>query len=154
MTTKKLQLSVYDYYSKMNQYANELAATGPPHCDDEFVAYLLVSLDKDYNPVFTAIIARPDPISPSELFTQLTSFEQHTSLQAHNSSGASLSAMNVTRGCSFSSGCGYGSVDQGHGHGRSSHGNSNSSSRPPHSSGNSRSQCQVCLKIGHTTDRC
>jgi hypothetical protein len=160
MTMRKLQLSVSDYYSKMSQYADELATIGAPLCEDEFVAYLLACLNEDYNPVFTAKITRPDPISPSELFTQLLIFEQHTSLQAHNSSGASSSAMTTSHGHGFSSGHGYGSVDRGHEHGcghgrgRSSCGTSNNGSKTPCSSTNSQPQCQVCLIIGHTTNRC
>jgi hypothetical protein len=79
-TTKKLHLSFTDYYSKMCHYADELAATGAPLRDDELIAYVLAGLNEDYNPVFTAIVARTDPITPSELYAQLLSFEQHTSL--------------------------------------------------------------------------
>jgi hypothetical protein len=79
-TTKKNQLSVSDYYAKMSTYADELAASGTPLCDDEFVAYLLAGLDEEFNPVFTAVVARVDPIKPSELFSQLLSFKNHTNL--------------------------------------------------------------------------
>jgi hypothetical protein len=53
-TTKKLHISVTDYYAKMCQLADELAATRAPLHDDELVTYILDSLDKDYNVVFTA----------------------------------------------------------------------------------------------------
>jgi hypothetical protein len=80
--TKKLHLSVTDYYAKMCHYANELVATGAPLRDDELVAYILAGLDEDYNSVFTTIVARTrtDPITPSGLYSQLLSFEQHTFL--------------------------------------------------------------------------
>jgi hypothetical protein len=91
-TTKKLHLSMTDYYSKMCQYANNLAVTGAPLHDDELVVYILGGLDQDYNLVFIAVVARTDPISPSELYSQLLSFEQHVSLQAHQTSGSSSSA--------------------------------------------------------------
>jgi hypothetical protein len=81
-TTKKTHLSIADYYSKMCQYAYDLATLGPPLHDDELVAYLLASLDEECNSVFTAVVARVDPISPSELYAQLLNFEQHTHLQA------------------------------------------------------------------------
>jgi hypothetical protein len=109
--------------------------TRAPLCDDELVAYILAGLDEDYNPVFTAVVARNDPISPSELYSQLLSFEQHVSLQAHQMSGSSSSAMTATHGRGFSNGRGYGGSDRGRGR----------SSRP---------QCQVCLKIGHTSNNC
>jgi hypothetical protein len=92
-TTKKNQLPVSDYYAKMCAYADELATSGTPLHDDEFVAYLLAGLDEDYNLVLTAVVARVDPITPSELYSQLLSFEQHTNLQAHASTGGASSAM-------------------------------------------------------------
>jgi hypothetical protein len=64
-----------EYYTKMSAFADDLAASGTPLRDDEFVAYLLVGLDEAYNPVFMAFVARADPISPDELYSQLLSFE-------------------------------------------------------------------------------
>jgi hypothetical protein len=64
----------------MCQYVDEIAAIGASLHDDELVTYILVGLDEYYNPVFTAVVARTDPINPSELYAQLLSFEQHTSL--------------------------------------------------------------------------
>jgi hypothetical protein len=130
-----------DYYGKMCQYADELAAIGAPLRDDELIAYLLAGLDEDYNPVFTAVVAQQDPISPSELYAQLLSFEQHTSLQAHNSSGGASSAMAASRGHGYIGGHSS-SSDRGHGHrcgcGHFSRGSfSNTNSRHPRSSGNS-----------------
>jgi hypothetical protein len=78
-TTKKYQLSISDYYDKMCHYVDDLAASSLLW-DDELVAYLLIGLDEFFNPIFTAIVARVDPISPSELYSQLLSFEQHTKL--------------------------------------------------------------------------
>jgi hypothetical protein len=52
-TTRKNPLSISDYYAKMSQLADDLAASGTPLHDDEFIAYLLTGLDKDYNLVFT-----------------------------------------------------------------------------------------------------
>jgi hypothetical protein len=67
-TTKKNQLSVSDYYAKMCHYADELATSGTALRDDELVAYLLAGLDAEYNSVFTVVVARVDPITPSELY--------------------------------------------------------------------------------------
>jgi hypothetical protein len=97
-TTKIHQLSILDYYAKVLQLADDLAALGTHLRDDEFIAYLLAGLDKEYNPVFTTVVARVDPISPSDLYTQLFSFEQHTTLQVAASSGGSSSAMVATHG--------------------------------------------------------
>jgi hypothetical protein len=89
-TTKKNQLTVSDYYAKMSHFVDELAASVTPLCDSVLVTYLLVGLDEDFNLVFTSMVARVDPITPNELYTQLLSFEHHTNLQAHNSSGGHL----------------------------------------------------------------
>jgi hypothetical protein len=113
--TKKLQLSVSDYYTKMWQYVDELAATGAPLHDDELITYLLVGLGEDYNPVFTTVVARTDPILPRELYAQLLSFEQHTSLQAHDIPGSPPSAMMASRGHGYSGECDSSGGDCGHG---------------------------------------
>jgi hypothetical protein len=67
-TTKKHYMFLSDYYVKMSQFVDVLVASGTPLCDDEFVAYLLADLDEEYNPVFTAVVARVDPISPIDLY--------------------------------------------------------------------------------------
>jgi hypothetical protein len=61
---KKNQLSVSDYYSKMSQFVDDLAASGALLRDAELVAYLLSGMDEAYNPVFTSIVACVDPIIP------------------------------------------------------------------------------------------
>jgi hypothetical protein len=67
-TTRNNQLSVSNYYAKMSQLADDLAASRTPLRDDEFVAYLLAGLDEDYNSVFTSVVTRADPLTPSELY--------------------------------------------------------------------------------------
>jgi hypothetical protein len=100
-TAKKNQLSLSDYYAKMSHYADELAASGAPLHDDELVAYLLTGLDEDFNSVFTAVVARVDPMNPSELYAQLLSFEQHIKLQVRTSGGSSSTmTMSCGRGSS------------------------------------------------------
>jgi hypothetical protein len=76
-------------------------------------------------------------------------------LQAATTSRGSSSVMAATRGRGSFGGRGYGSTDRGRGHsrGHSSRGGGNNRARRG-SSKLSRAQCQVCLKIGHTTDNC
>jgi hypothetical protein len=80
-TTKKNHLSISNYYGKMCQYADDLTTSGTPLRNKELVLYLLTGLDEGYNSMFTSVVGRTDPITPSELYSQLLSFEQHTSLQ-------------------------------------------------------------------------
>jgi hypothetical protein len=97
----------------MTHYADKLAVSGAPLRDDELIAYLLTNLDEDYNMVFTNVVARVNPISPSELYTQLLSIEQHTNLQAHGPSSGSSLAMGATHGRGYSR-RGSGSSNRGH----------------------------------------
>jgi hypothetical protein len=86
------------------------------------------------------------------------SFEHHTNLQAHTSSGGSSSAMTAYRGRGFSGGRGQNGPPRGSSRGRgrcrgpscggfskTSGANNGSSSCP---------QCQLCLKIGHSAKTC
>jgi hypothetical protein len=154
-TTKKNHLSVSDYYAKMCTYADELAASGAPLRDDELIAYILVDLNEDFNPVFTAVVARVDPIKPSELYSQLLSFEHHTNLQANSSTGGSSSAMSASRSpglgagrapAGYARGCGRGwACGRGHGGSSNRGGGSGNSSRP---------ECQICGNLGHRAKTC
>jgi hypothetical protein len=161
-TTKKNHLSVSDYYAKMSSYADDLAASGSPLRDDELVAYLLTGLDEEYNLIFTAVVARVDPITPDELYSQLLSFEQHTALQSNNSGGSS-SAMASSHSRGPSDGHGFGGPSRGtsHGCGRggrtSRGGSSNSYDRTSGASSTgkmTRPECQICGKIGHFAKTC
>jgi hypothetical protein len=69
-----------DCYEKMSQFADDLVTSGTPLRDDEFIVYLVAGHDEEYNSVFATVVARGDPISPSDLYAQLLSFEQHTML--------------------------------------------------------------------------
>jgi hypothetical protein len=162
-TTKKNHLFVSYYYGKMCQYAYDLTLDGMPLRDDELVAYLLAGLDEEYNFVYTSVVGCTDSIAPSHLYSQVLSFEQHTSLQGQTSHGGALSAMATSRGGQiYSGGCGSGSSSRsigsgrGHGHGRSTCGGSSSQSgRGSETTKNSNMpQCQVCLKFGHTAKKC
>jgi tRNA(Met) C34 N-acetyltransferase TmcA len=82
---------------------DDLAASGAPLCDDEFVVYILAVHDEEYNLVFTAIVVRTDPISPSELYAQLLSFEQHTALQMVSAPDGLTFAFAASRGRGSSS---------------------------------------------------
>jgi hypothetical protein len=137
----------------MSQFAYELAASGTPLHDDELISYLLAGLDEEYNVVLTSVVARVDPIAPTELYIQLLSFEQHTNLQGHTSHDGPSSAMTVSRGRGYSGGRGSGSSSCGSGPGRGHTqrgGFSNQQGRSASNGSSSRPQCQVCSKIGHT----
>jgi hypothetical protein len=157
-TTKKNQLSVFDYYTKMSQLADDLTASGALLHDDELIAYLLAGLDEAYNPVFTSVVACVDPITQSELYSQLLSFEQHTSLQDSLMQGGVSSAMTASRGCGYSTGgwgSGPSSCGSGRGRGHNQRGGfSNQQNHGNNSLSSSRPQCQICSKISRTAKTC
>jgi hypothetical protein len=102
----------------MSQLADNLATCGTPIRDDEFIAYLLASLDEDYNLMFTSIVTRADPLAPSELYAQLLSFEHHTNLQVNSAYSGSLFAMTASHGHGYSGGRAAGPPSRGSGRGR------------------------------------
>jgi hypothetical protein len=65
-----------EYYSKMKNIAEEMAASGSHFGDKEFITYVLTGIDeKIYNSLVSSIVTRVEPISPSELYSQMISFE-------------------------------------------------------------------------------
>ena len=79
-TTKKGDLSITEYISKMRTLGDEMANTGKPLDDNELVSYILTGIDSDdYNPVITSLIIRVEPVKVGEVFSQLLSFEQRMS---------------------------------------------------------------------------
>jgi hypothetical protein len=82
----------------MCQYADDIASARMPLRDDELVMYLLASLNEEYNSIFMSVVDRTDLITPIDLYSQLLSFEHHTSLQCQPSPGGTLSAMAASRG--------------------------------------------------------
>jgi hypothetical protein len=39
----------------MSQFTDDLTSSGAPLRDDDLVAYLLIGLDEEYNPIFTSV---------------------------------------------------------------------------------------------------
>jgi hypothetical protein len=148
-TTWKGTLSLVEYLAKMQRLGNNMAAAEKPLEDDDLVMYILAGLDEDYDSVVNSVLARPQAITGSKLAAQMLSFE---ALIDMCSGGSGSSANFVKRG-------------HGPGHGRrggrggrfssSGCGDHTSAGRGGHGGNNSDwPQCQVCHKIGHTTNRC
>lgn len=70
-TTQKGNMSITMYVGKMRSLADDMAAAGKPIGDEELVSYILAGLDIEYNPLVLAIVARVEPITVGELFSQL-----------------------------------------------------------------------------------
>jgi hypothetical protein len=64
-TTRKDDISIYEYITKMKSLADEMASTKKVD-DEELVSYILAGLDEEYNPVVSALLARVEPVSVAE----------------------------------------------------------------------------------------
>lgn len=81
-TAKKGSSSVAEYYSKMKCLADEMVAARKALGDEELVSYIITRLEEDYNPLVSAVLARSDPMSPSELYSQMLSYESRLEMQS------------------------------------------------------------------------
>jgi hypothetical protein len=91
-TFKKGTPSVAEYYSKMSGYIDELATSRHTLGDEEFVSYLLAGLSEDFDSIMSAVVARVEPITLAELYSQLLSLELH---HGHHSDGPSASYSSI-----------------------------------------------------------
>jgi hypothetical protein len=75
-TNKKNNQSIAQYVGKMKTLADDMGATGKKLNDEDLVGYILAGLDSDFDFVISAVAARVEPISISELYGKLTYHEQ------------------------------------------------------------------------------
>jgi uncharacterized membrane protein YgcG len=161
-TTRKGNLTVAEYFGKMKSLGDEMAATGRPLDDEELTEYIITGLDEDYTPLVSALCARVEPISISELYSQLLNFETRIGLLTDSSQrsvnatgrGSSTRGRGGVRGRNggrggFHGGSSRGGFMRGSGRGRGGQNrnffNSEQEDRP---------RCQVCFKKNHTTAEC
>lgn len=74
-TLKKGDLSMSDYFNKVKNLADTLSAIGQPLLDEEVVSYMLAGLGEDYDPLVMSITTRVEPISLTEFYAHMLSFE-------------------------------------------------------------------------------
>jgi hypothetical protein len=108
--TKKGNTSMAEYFTKMRALADEMNAAGQKLEDEELIEYILAGLDFEYNPVVSAIVARVEPISISEFYTQVLAFEMRLEHMGQGASSYSTSSANSAQrgrgGFSRGQGCG------------------------------------------------
>lgn len=80
-TTKKGNSFANELLTKMKTLTNDMAAAGKPLGEDEFMSYILTGLDEDYNPLVSAVLASVEPISYTELLSQIISFVARLEMQ-------------------------------------------------------------------------
>jgi len=163
-TAQKGNMMIAEYVGKMKTLADEMATAGKPIDDEELVSYIITGLDLEYNPVISAVLARVEPITVNELYTQLTNFEQRVDLwhggspssvntAARRGRGAGRGAVRGTGARGRGANCGRGNG----GRGRGGFPGNNNKNRPANNFVNSngdKPMCQVCFKEGHTAADC
>lgn len=89
-TTQKGNMYVVEYVGKMQALGDEMATTGRPLDDAELVEYILTSLDLDFNPIISTLVAGTESVSVSELYVQLLAIETRMKLMAGGGSSANM----------------------------------------------------------------
>lgn len=127
-----------------------MSATGTLLSFAEFVSYLLVGLNSDYDAFVASVTTRIEPLSPEELYGLLLTHENCLSHSTYIPHSTYLSA-NFT---SSVHGCGN---DHGNscrrGHGRNPSPQFSSHSSPPPLR-HAKSTCQVYGKVSHVALKC
>ncbi|WVZ51377.1 hypothetical protein U9M48_002529 [Paspalum notatum var. saurae] len=161
-TTKKGDMSMAEYVGKMRALADELTYAGKTIDDDELMSYILSGLDYDYNPIMFPLVARVEPISFGEAYSQLLIYEHRVELQHGDANPASANTASRGRGGNRghgNGGRGRNSTSRGRGHSSGAYPpqqNNNSSNRGGYNNSGSdtRPKCQFCGKRGHTVVNC
>jgi hypothetical protein len=142
---------------------DEKVAAGRPLNDEEPIEYIITGLDEEFTPLVSAICARAEPISLSEFYSQLLSFETHVGLlqdgqsrSINASTRGGFHGRGNMRGCGTSTGgrdfsTGRGGPGRGRGGGRGGYGYHNAQK---YSNNNESIICQVCGKKNHTSTEC
>lgn len=145
--TRKGSMTTAVYFSKMKALADDLASAGKPVDDESLVSYILAGLDIDYNPLVSTVVGRSDPISLSDLYSQMVSYDNRMDhLQGggqiqSSANAASRGSGNPRGGNNNFRGRGNG----GRGRGNGGRGGGQQGPRPV---------CQLCGKTGHTVIKC
>ena len=105
-TASKGTSSISDYFGKMKHLADEMTSAGKKLEDEELVSFILIGLDRDYDLVVTAVTARVEPITMTQLYTQLVSHEQRIEIR---DGGSNQSSANIAAKWSCNSGSNTGS---------------------------------------------
>jgi hypothetical protein len=79
-TTKKEELCVVEYVSKIWFLGDEMTAAGKQINDDKLITYLFFGLDQEYNSIVTTLLPK-ETLTIGDVYSQLLNFEQQLVLQ-------------------------------------------------------------------------
>jgi hypothetical protein len=174
-SAEKVNKSMGEYVTMMKSLENEMISAGKTLEDEDMVSYILAGLKDDcYTGLVAAILAMTEPITVSELYSQLLSYESRQQMLRGVSQSSANAAMRGGRG-RFGGRGGGGRGYQGsgnpqdggnsgqngynggnNGRGRGNY-NNNGRGRGNGSGGNGRGdrpRCQVCYIQGHVASDC
>jgi hypothetical protein len=140
-TTRKGNMPIAQYEGKMKVLADDMVSAGKKLDDEDLVSYIPAGLDSDFDSVIYVVIACAEPITISELYSQLIGYKQRQELCGREYSMANA----ATRGRGSPSV--RGSFTRGHGRNFSNNGDEYHGS-------NNHVECQLCGKKGHPAQRC
>jgi hypothetical protein len=80
--TKKNNMSLSAFFTKMQGYADEMAAAGKPLPEDELVSFLLAGLGGHYNALVAALGVVKTPLSVAELYSQIQNYDERQEMLA------------------------------------------------------------------------
>lgn len=66
-TTKKGNMSVVEYYTKMKDFGDDVAGIGRPLNEGDLVVYIIIGLNEEFESLVLVLIARVQLIGMEEL---------------------------------------------------------------------------------------
>jgi histone deacetylase 1/2 len=142
--------TIAEFFSKVKALADDMAAAGKKLEDEEVASYILAGLDGMFDPVVSTLAGRTEPLTLTEVYNQLTSWEQRMDLV--HGGGSESSANSAARG-GGRGGFKRGGGGRGRGRNNNSNGGGNNGSGRRNTDGDSAT-CQLCGIEGHTVLRC
>lgn len=82
-TISKGSNSIIDYYSKVKHLSNTTSAAGSPLSSSEFISYLLVGLNNDFDALVTSVTIKLEPLTPEEIYALLLTHKNCISHSNH-----------------------------------------------------------------------
>ncbi|KAF5451286.1 hypothetical protein F2P56_026403 [Juglans regia] len=156
-TLRKGPESVSDYYNRAKSLAASLTAAGHVLSDSEFSISLLAGLGTEYESLVTFLTTRADTISSAQLYSYLLNHESRISYQTQNLlANTSLAAHHTVRypPTPQSSRAPSRGGRRGRGRGPFTPRPASPQFYPASPRPDTRPQCQLCQKFGHTALTC
>ena len=93
-STKKRELTIDAFFSKMKKFRDELTAAGSPLSDAEMVSFLIAGLGQDYDSVVAAVNALPKAfaVTVSDLYQQCVQYDERQEMLNNNSGDGGFSS--------------------------------------------------------------